>query len=249
MDWVYLSPHPDDAAMSCGGIIHQQVRAGESVAVWTLFSGDPPNGDLTPFAASLHRRWGVGAATVMADRRDEDRRAAGRLGAYLHNFSLPDCIYRLLPDGEPLVTREEDLWQPLHPGEAELTAQLADLMAAALPDDTRLICPLGIGAHVDHTLTRAAAESLGRDLYYYADFPYAGREGVLSEEWIAPHFVPRRYALSETDLVAWGDAIAAHASQISTFWNNEAEMRTALRDFHIQGGGNCLWQADVIPDP
>ena len=242
MDWNYLSPHPDDAAMSCGGIIHQQVQGGEKVSVWTLFAGDPPDGELTPFAASLHRRWGVDAATAMAARRDEDRCAARRLGADLHNFNLPDCIYRRLPDGEPLVTREEDLWQPLHPGEAELTAQLAALMAAALPDDARLVCPLGIGAHVDHTLARAAAESLGRDLHLYADFPYAQREGTLSEGWIAPHFVPHRYALSAADMLAWGDAIAAHASQISTFWKNEAEMRTALGEFHARGGGDCLWE-------
>lgn len=249
MNWVYFSPHPDDAAMSCGGIIHQQVRSGDTVLIWTLFSGDPPVGDLTPFATSLHRRWGVSAVAAMASRRDEDRRAADRLGAELYSFNLPDCIYRRLPDGKPLVNREEDLWQPLNPGETQLVVQLAALTAATLPEDAHLVCPLGIGAHVDHTLTRAAAESLGRNLYFYADFPYAGQEGALSGAWIAPQFKTHHFALSADDLLAWGDAIAAHASQISTFWKDEVEMRSELNDFHIRGGGNCLWQADVVPDP
>jgi LmbE family N-acetylglucosaminyl deacetylase len=246
MYWVYLSPHPDDAAMSCGGIIHQQVRTGEMVSVWTLFAGDPPAGDLTPFAASLHQRWGVGAAAAMAARRVEDRRAAEILGAELRNFHLPDCIYRRLPDGEPLVTREEELWQPAHPGEARLVEQLAFLLQEKLPDTARLVCPLGIGVHIDHTLARLAAGSLGRRLYFYADYPYAGREGSLSEEWIAPHWLPCRYQLSGADLQAWENAVAAHASQISTFWKDETAMRTALSDYHAQGGGDCLWQADVI---
>jgi LmbE family N-acetylglucosaminyl deacetylase len=246
MQWVYLSPHPDDAVMSCGGIIHQQVQHGENVAVWTLFDGDPPYGELTPFAASLHHRWGVDAATAMTARRNEDHNAATRLGVDLHHFKLPDCIYRRLPDGEPLVNCEEDLWQTPHSGETQFAAHLSARMAAALPEDAHLVCPLGIGTHLDHTLTRAAAELLGRRLFFYADFPYVGREGALSDVWIEPHWQPRRFTLSPADLLAWGDAISAHASQISTFWKNEDEMRTALGEFHAQGGGDCLWESSSL---
>lgn len=242
MKWIYLSPHPDDAVMSCGGIIHQQVKRGDSVAMWTLFAGDPPDGELTPFADNLHRRWGVDAAAAMAARRKEDQHAAERLGADICNFSLPDCIYRRLPNGEPLVTCEEDLWQSPHPEEAQLIAQLAARLSDALPEDTRLVCPLGIGAHVDHTLTRAAAERLDQSLNFYADFPYVGRERTSSQVWIEPQWKTHRYRLSDADLLAWKDAIAAHATQISTFWENETEMRAALGKFHAQGGGDCLWE-------
>lgn len=245
MDWVYLSPHPDDAALSCGGIIHCQVRRGETVAVWTLFGGDPPPGPLTPFAASLHRRWGVSAGDAMAARRAEDARAAAVLGAALLNIHLPDCIYRRLPGGAPLVTREEDLWQPLHPGEEPLAERLAASLRERLPSGARLVSPLGIGSHVDHTLTRRAAQSLGRELFFYADFPYAGREQALSDEWIAPHWKPHCCTLKPADLAAWADAVAAHASQISTFWRDEKEMRAALHDFHTLEGGTCLWRAGV----
>src|SRR5512139_3118661 len=71
MHWIYLSPHLDDAALSCGGLIWEQVHAGDTVSVWTICAGDPPNGSLSPFAEALHARWqsGIEAAVL---RREED---------------------------------------------------------------------------------------------------------------------------------------------------------------------------------
>ena len=53
---VYLSPHLDDAVLSCGGMIHRQAQAGERVVVVTVCAGDPPPGPLSDFARSLHER-------------------------------------------------------------------------------------------------------------------------------------------------------------------------------------------------
>ena len=80
MTWIYLSPHLDDAAFSCGGLIWEQVKAGETVEVWTICAGEPPEGELPPFARSLHDRWGTGGQTV-ARRRAEDQAACEVLGA------------------------------------------------------------------------------------------------------------------------------------------------------------------------
>ncbi|WP_366972639.1 PIG-L family deacetylase, partial [Thermoflexus sp.] len=38
--WV-LSPHPDDAVLSCGGTLYRTARAGIPVRVITVFAGDP----------------------------------------------------------------------------------------------------------------------------------------------------------------------------------------------------------------
>jgi len=42
MHWIYLSPHLDDAVLSCGGIIWQQVQSGHQVEIWTICAADPP---------------------------------------------------------------------------------------------------------------------------------------------------------------------------------------------------------------
>ena len=41
MAHVFVSPHPDDAALSCGGLIHSLRELGQNVAVLSVFSGGP----------------------------------------------------------------------------------------------------------------------------------------------------------------------------------------------------------------
>jgi len=61
MDWVFLSPHLDDAVLSCGGFIFELIQKGERVEICTICAGDPPPGELSPLAEMLHQRWGVTA--------------------------------------------------------------------------------------------------------------------------------------------------------------------------------------------
>jgi LmbE family N-acetylglucosaminyl deacetylase len=109
---VYLSPHFDDVVLSCGGLVWEQLQAGQPVEIWTLGAGVPQEGlALSEFAQQLHERWQTGIEAV-ATRRMEDETAMLRLGAVARYWDLPDCIYRRLPDGSWLVEGEEDLWQP-----------------------------------------------------------------------------------------------------------------------------------------
>jgi LmbE family N-acetylglucosaminyl deacetylase len=41
MSHVFVAPHPGDAALSCGGLIHALRELGHSVAILTVFSGGP----------------------------------------------------------------------------------------------------------------------------------------------------------------------------------------------------------------
>jgi LmbE family N-acetylglucosaminyl deacetylase len=82
MHAVYLSPHLDDAALSCGGQIAQQTAAGLPVLIVTLMAGDPPARPLSPFAQQLHTRWQLhDAPTAVAARRAEDTAACRHLAA------------------------------------------------------------------------------------------------------------------------------------------------------------------------
>jgi hypothetical protein len=50
MRWIYISPHLDDAALSAGGLIHEQTQAGLPVEIWTLMSGFPLVDEVSPLA-------------------------------------------------------------------------------------------------------------------------------------------------------------------------------------------------------
>jgi LmbE family N-acetylglucosaminyl deacetylase len=241
MDWIYLSPHLDDVTLSVGGLVWEQTAAGEKVGIWTICGGDPPPGDLSPFAAAIHQRWGVGPEAIGA-RRTEDIESCRVLGAeYLH-FNLPDCIYRRSPQTrEHLYATEEALWIPVHLDEEVVIQQLSFQLRTKLPPGAKLVCPLTIGDHVDHRLTRAAAEQAGLPLYYYADYPYAAN---LDFSESVADFQTTRFPISSAGLSAWQLAIAAHRSQISTFWGNLKEMEAAILSYCKHMDGFWLWKSE-----
>src|SRR5512143_2255093 len=175
MSWIYLSPHFDDVALSCGGLVWEQARAGEMVSIWTVCAGESPHGILSPFAQELHDRWEAGQ-NPPAHRRMEDINSCGRLGAGYRYLDVTDCIYRRHPQtGEYLYPSEKALNGPLHPADTQLITSLQGDFRDSLQPNSIVVCPLGVGAHVDHQLTRLAAEGCGGTLWYYADFPYVLR--------------------------------------------------------------------------
>jgi LmbE family N-acetylglucosaminyl deacetylase len=49
MTHVFIAPHPDDVALSCGGLIASLRELGQNVTIITVFSGDGANDGLTPY--------------------------------------------------------------------------------------------------------------------------------------------------------------------------------------------------------
>jgi len=240
-DWIFLSPHPDDAALSCGGLIWELARSGARVEIWTLCAGEIPPGGLTPFAKTLHARWGTGLATIQ-DRRREDQAAWRELGAAGRFFDLPDCVYRRLPSGDPVVSGEDDLWREIQPGEQALVKQISVWWRAGLRPSVQLVAPLALGGHVDHRLARAAAEELSLPLLYYADYPYALRTAFNPDTELGTGWVSEAHPVSAAGVEAWQRAVAQYTSQISTFWQSLDEMRAAMADYAASRYGTMMWK-------
>lgn len=49
MAHVFVAPHPDDVALSCGGLIASLRELGQNVTIVTVFSGSGPSSSLTPY--------------------------------------------------------------------------------------------------------------------------------------------------------------------------------------------------------
>ena len=49
MTHVFVAPHPDDVALSCGGLIASLRELGQNVTILTVFSGGSPTGELTSY--------------------------------------------------------------------------------------------------------------------------------------------------------------------------------------------------------
>jgi LmbE family N-acetylglucosaminyl deacetylase len=227
-DHLYISPHLDDAVLSCGGTIASQVAAGETVLVVTLFAGDAPPGPRSDFALLLHERWGLGDNPFVG-RRAEDQRSLNALGAAAIQLSFPDAIYRTGPDGALLYPSREGIFGPVHPSEDALVDELARSLAAlGVPETARVYVPLGVGGHVDHVLTRRAAERwhpARAGFWYFEEYPYAEAPEHIAVALGADAWRAQLIFLTTADLEAKIEAIGYHASQIDSLFADLDDMR------------------------
>ena len=215
---VFLAPHYDDVALSCGGTVAALADAGAHPLIVTIFGGEPASDDLTAFARWQHERWGTGADDTIATRLREDRAAAAILGCETRTLPFLDAIYR----GDGYLS-DEALFGAILPVDADLAARIADALLAlpdaAPPAATTYYAPLAIGEHVDHQLVYKAGRSLaarGARVLAYEDFPYAAL-GDAARRRIAA----LAGDLGEPELLGIGEtldrriaAIAAYRSQL-----------------------------------
>jgi LmbE family N-acetylglucosaminyl deacetylase len=185
---IVLSPHLDDAVLSCGELIIQAAERTETI-VATLFTeaGPPPH---TLSARRYLRQVGApDAEKHYRQRRSEDRTALESAGvASVMHAGLIDAPYRrravtghrrrwarLLPELEHVypVYRLHVMSGCIAPSDSE-TLRDACRFVQRLADrgPALVLAPLGVGGHVDHVLARSAAERSGVPVIYYSDFPY-----------------------------------------------------------------------------
>ncbi len=269
---IFLSPHPDDAVLSCGGLMHVYAHSGARVVVVTMCTANPPPGPLSLYAQALHERWAGEAssarpnstragrpapAEMVGTRRAEDLAALADLGAEAVHLDMLDCIYRLNPaNGWPLYTSDQSIFGSVHTAELALVRRVATRLTTLLRGFGRhhLYVPLTIGGHVDHQVARRAAEVAGGIHAYYEDYPYVANAG---DRWPNPSqttahdrpLVPEFVRLSEANLAGKVSAISRYTSQISTFWSDADAMDRAVRQFAAHTGGDApaerMWRVSA----
>ena len=246
---VLLSPHFDDVVFSCGALVAQWARSGQRVAIVTICAGLPPAGPLSAYASKLHRRWSplaeIQPTKMVAQRRAEDLRAADLLGAMAIHLTVPDCIYRLNPNGGWLYEGHAQIFGALNTAEQQLAQHIEQKLVriSGVTADTRIWIPLALGNHVDHQLVRSAAQQseLPGQRGYYEDYPYAedaaAMAGItLPSSSLAAHAL----SISAQSLEAKLAAISAYESQLSSFWIDGADMRQRVTDYALLMGAGAL---------
>jgi LmbE family N-acetylglucosaminyl deacetylase len=253
-DHLYLSPHFDDVALSCGGQIFGHTAAGRAVLVVTITAAEPPDDFHSETAAALHRRWadslGREPAAMVAQRRAEDQAAFAALGAEALHLPFLDCIYRPNETGDPLYPGPTDMFGPLNPADEAVVEALAAALAG-LPAAGQIYLPLGVGGHVDHGVTRLAGERVFRAAAYYEDYPYTMAPGAL--EAVLPlaargDWPAETVWLSEAALGAKVAAVAAYQSQLSSFFSGLDDLARKLREEGQRVEADARADGEMPPD-
>lgn len=223
---VVLSPHLDDAILSCGALL-LHARNHVPVTVTTIFTeGSPP-----PYTFSarryLHLTRAHNAEELYAARRAEDQAVLDDMGVAWRHLGLTEGLFRR--KSEPTPRGLQRLSAALLPecshvyptyrhhltagrisrqdsGVLRYIVQAVQSQTAA-PEPTLLLAPLAVGGHVDHLLVRTAAELSERSVVYYSDFPYNRHESADTD------FIRRHTFVSAT----WQQGVGAKADLIRQY--------------------------------
>lgn len=247
---LFLSPHLDDAILSCGGTIHGLTSRGERVIVVTAMAGEPGEPlPATPVLQALRASW---SAAPLRTRRAEDAQAARLLGAQVYHLGLTECAFRtaLCGTGEwiALYPADDSPFAGVNPADEARVS----LFATRLPftDAATIYAPLGVDNHVDHLLVRDWAlvltgAAVAPALIFYEEYPRARSRTAVARALayypralpaltLAPEVVP----LSSDDLEAKLHALACYRSHLHVLWSDAAEMeRLARAHMNLIGEG------------
>ena len=231
--FLFISPHLDDAALSCGGGIRGMVNAGQRVVVATVFTADAPTRQpLSWLAQRNHRAWGI-VERPFAVRCIEDLKAIRKLGAEPLHLGFLDIIYRVSAGGAPLYQKTV-IGVPVHDSDWALHMPMLQAKFRSLAEQFAdrplyVLSPLALGGHADHVLVRRAVESVwaAEQILYYEDFPYAGRSGVM-QTWLASEgadtsWRPVEVMLTEKLIADRVAAVAYYTSQLRGLFPSELE--------------------------
>lgn len=238
----FLSPHPDDVVLSCGGTVFTLCGHETAVQVVNLFSAVPPaDMPLSAFAAYQHEMWGQ-PVQAYHTRRAEETAALQVLGAAPIWLEQLECIYRGDPrQGKWYYNSDDDIFGSLHPADTVLIADLVDtLVGMADVAASVFYAPLALGNHVDHQVAFQAALQLqqrGAAVYFYEDYPYAQRHpDALHHALSGKAWQAGRVLLSTAAAEAKIKAAAAHQTQLNPLFGGEAAMRRLLPQYMHQVG-------------
>jgi LmbE family N-acetylglucosaminyl deacetylase len=229
---VFVSPHFDDVALSCGELICKFKAQGKEILVVTVFSGSVKPELLSTTAKFFHKICGLGN-NAMEIRKAEDLAAMKMLKvAYLHVDEL-ECLYRMNDSHTPRyndlkeifgarLENEMDTWQHL---KKQLREKLAEI------NFRTIFIPLSLGRHIDHILTRSCLEEIysDRDIYYYEDTPYVCTLKDMDEiNQATGGLIPTIIEITDDEWLGKVNAINCYTSQSGILWGSETEKMNQL---------------------
>ena len=184
------------------------------------------------FALACQLDKGLGVdVDYMAVRREEDRVAAGLLGAEVRWLDLLEAPHRGYKSAAALfgpVLEGDEIWRAL----GGMIGDLVRESGAGL-----VLAPQGLGDHVDHRQMIRAVSEAGIDvpLAFYRDTPYAIRSKGALPDVTLRGLTERRVEIG-AGLVRKVAAACAYGSQIGFQFGGAAEAGAALEAFAVAEG-------------
>ncbi len=231
---VFISPHLDDAMLSCGVLLTSLVNEKKKIRVITMFTqaSEPP---YTKAAKKVAEKSGFSEPVSMfKERKREDERSLKRLKLSLHHKKFIDALWRK----KKITSKLEKMVSSIIPELVHVYPTSKHLFSgkiSKLDNDTRsdlvteienairpkqtIFAPLGIGGHIDHVMIRDVILSItrGKDTIFWEDFPYNSKHPEVEKFFQTD---PRYYKIMEIfeNVEKKKDLIQLYKSQLTSLF-------------------------------
>ncbi len=223
---IILSPHLDDAALSCGG----RMLGDQSVLVVNVFNTGAwwrfPHGP-------------EDAQRIQACRQREEMKMLDLPEAMLRGYALAE-VFTAAPDAR----------------DAQVEAQVRQAVAELAREHrlAHWFLPLAVGDHIDHRIVRdqaiaalAVEQVKPTHLHFYEDLPYAAKLGHDADfSAHVPGHTLREESLEIEELLAWKiELLRAYWSQFR--WSELAELARYAKGVGGDEAAEVTWTPDGAP--
>lgn len=186
----FVSPHLDDAVFSCGDLISYLANK-TPVTIINIFT-QADDGPYTLSAKAYLKKSGYKEALkIYSERRKEDAKVLSKLKVEVINLGFVDALWRkkevknvfykmitkLVPElGHVYPTYR---WHVTNGKVSKKDNRLIESIEKSLAKIIRfnlnylVLCPAGIGDHVDHVITRKICRKNFENVIYWSDYPYS----------------------------------------------------------------------------
>ena len=177
MKHIYISPHCDDVALSCGGQIIADAGRRAETLILNIFTSDRQYDDTSPSEGS-----GSFGSAINYQRTAEDSAAWASVGVEAHYVRYPEALLR---KKFPFTFRAS-------PRLDDVTEALCKTLLGYVDSypEARFYFPAGIGNHIDHIACKQVGFRLLEQgalpsITLYEDIPYAWLRFVRSQSYRA----------------------------------------------------------------
>jgi len=257
---IVLSPHLDDAALSCGGLL-TAIKGKVSRLVVTIACGNPAPNPLDSCSEARKKPRARKGHASPTQRRGEDVDAMHSIDCDFVHLGFEDAIYRRSPTSGNLIYRSaRSKWSIPSREDAGYIEELYFVLKRLCQNMGRvlIVSPLGVGFHVDHTICAQVALRLATsplDILFYEDFPYifdsAVGSGMNDDPFSAMErlgVTPEKRMAVPYDVTAKARLLIRYRSQFPMLFENEKGMLDGLNSrLHKGVPTEILWDTE-IPD-
>jgi LmbE family N-acetylglucosaminyl deacetylase len=176
--FLVLSPHLDDAVLSCADHILEWKKQGHEVTVATIFSAFGTDLHVPKYSKEYVKLSGFESLKKFSVwRLQEDKHAMQLLQIKTLHLGYVDGGFRLR-NQKPIYPTAEALFSgKISSFDSTLEKDIEHSLLQIMKKVDCVVVPLGVGRHADHLLVKKVAEKVRTSskakIMYYVDFPYA----------------------------------------------------------------------------